>query len=833
MRAKLFFVMLAWAASFGSVLGKGGHACLVTTQAGSLGTLLETFAAHGGQADSLTVNGPLGGADLSVIREACQKGTFYVDLSGATLVDDGEPYRVVSPEAVGMYTYYYYYSPQVRQQSHALQQWTRIYADDLTHLFDGLEHLQEVRLPAGAGLKALGDDLFSGCTALRSVTWPTAEVRRIGARAFRSCTALTDTLRLEGIEALGDEAFARCTGLECVVTDAALQCIGDGVFSGCSSLDSLNLPAGLIQVGTEAFAGVPWYEHQPFTDGVRYVGSVACQLQTDDLGQGTIGGTVTLREGTLGLAGGLCAGKMSLTHISLPASLRHIGARAFENCVRLAAIRLPEGLQIIGEHAFENCTELSAVNLPASLTEVGQYAFNGCSGLQSLTYDVPAAGGSYLFSACNALTEVTLGKAVRELPDGLFIGCSALRTLTGGNGLEIIGANAFSGCGALDSFTFAPTVSRMGGLAFSGTALTHVDLPEALDSIGESVFSGCNLKRLSVQGSLNRMNPQAFYGCQVELLEWNVPQCPALANGIDCRMAVVGSNVSTLPVRFLAHSDVTSVTFEALSLLTEIADEAFYECRSLTSITLPASVTAIGEESFRYCSSLRSVSMAEQGGSAYASMSAAPGIGKQAFYYCSALQQMSFPGKITYIGEQAFQNCAVLSEVQLPEGVTSIGPRAFYQCAGLKHLGLPSTLQAMESEAFAECGSLERVNCPIAEPLPIDITVFWNVPSACVLCVPEGSLMAYLTATRWCEFNVQETPVGVPTAEADGAFRSAVQIQGRRMVFTPQQGCRVAVYSADGRCLYAGAGRGSVELPARGLYVVRVGSGRAQRVWVE
>ena len=782
--------LFLWGAFCACVRAEGTHGYFTTTQAGELSGLIAASASD--RLDSLTVSGPLGGADLAVIvsEEGKLADLAYVDLTGVELVDDGEAYRVVSPEAIGMYTCYYYYSEDIRSESHALQQWTRVYTDDLSYLFFDMDLLTEVRLPAG--LPAIGTGTFRSCNSLRAVGWSgalqsigaqafvgcsnlalrsrTLQVGEIGSRAFSGCTSLADTLWLEGTSMVAAEAFSNCDGLACVVADKALERVGYRAFINCFALDSLLLPEGLAQVGEEAFAGVPWYDRQPSENGVRYVGGVAYELMPDALS----GGTVTLREGTLGVADKFFAGS-ALTHVSLPSSLLHIGGHAFESCFDLTSVDLPDGLESIGEWCFFNCPRLSEISLPASLAEIGTYAFNGCTGLSCVAYDAPRVGGEYLFSGCSGLTEVTLGQSVRVLPAGIFSGCSALQAVKGGENLEEIGTDAFYGTG-LSSFVFPSTLRLLGSTAFARTGLTEVVLPESLDSIGGHVFSDCKLERLSVDGSPARMDAGAFYGCEVQRLEWNVPETEvSFSWGIDCKEAVVGSNVRTLPGNFLGNSDVASVTFEAPSSLSLLPAKAFYECRSLVSVTLPA-----------------------------------------------ALEE---------IRASAFQDCTGLQEMEFPEGMTAIGEKAFYRCTGLKRLGFPTTLASIGTEAFSECTGLEEIDCPIVQPIPINITEFWNVPSTCVLNVPEGSRLEYADATRWNGFDIKEVFVSVPSVELSGELRSVVRPEPGGMTLTPVGGQRVAVYTVDGRCMHVGTDGAQLSLPS-GVYIVRIGE-RSWRVLVE
>ena len=242
--------LFLWGAFCADVRAEGTHGYFTTTQAGELAGLIAASASD--RVDSLTVSGPLGGADLAVIvsEEGKLADLTYVDLTGVELVDDGEAYRVVSPEAIGMYTCYYYYSEDIRSESHALQQWTRVYTDDLSYLFFDMDLLTEVRLPAG--LPSIGTGTFRSCNSLRAVGWSgalqsigaqafvgcsnlalrsrTLQVGEIGSRAFSGCTSLADTLWLEGTSMVAAEAFSNCDGLACVVADKALERVGYRAF---------------------------------------------------------------------------------------------------------------------------------------------------------------------------------------------------------------------------------------------------------------------------------------------------------------------------------------------------------------------------------------------------------------------------------------------------------------------------------------------------------------------------------------------------------------------------------------------------------------------------
>jgi len=97
-----------------------------------------------------------------------------------------------------------------------------------------------------------------------------------------------------------------------------------------------------------------------------------------------------------------------------------------------------------------------------------------------------------------------------------------------------------------------------------------------------------------------------------------------------------------------------------------IGDQAFMGCNSLTSITIPDSVTNIGVYAFMSCSSLTSITIPDS----------VTYIGYQAFYDCSSLTSITIPEGVTSIGENAFRECGGLTSITIPDSVTSIGNNA-------------------------------------------------------------------------------------------------------------------------------------------------------------
>ena len=143
-------------------------------------------------------------------------------------------------------------------------------------------------------------------------------------------------------------------------------------------------------------------------------------------------------------------------------------------------------------------------------------------------------------------------------------------------------------------------------------------------------------------------------------------------NGTDT-VVVIPSKINGVPVETIGHtafrySSVTSVTIP--DSVTFISDSAFAYCSSLTNISIPNSVTAIGSFAFEGCTKLESITLP----------SSLLTISEFLFYDCSQLTTIHIPDSVSSIRTYAFYNCGKLETIRIPVSVTSIGSYAFDDC---------------------------------------------------------------------------------------------------------------------------------------------------------
>ncbi|MDR2096776.1 MAG: leucine-rich repeat protein [Treponema sp.] len=143
-----------------------------------------------------------------------------------------------------------------------------------------------------------------------------------------------------------------------------------------------------------------------------------------------------------------------------------------------------------------------------------------------------------------------------------------------------------------------------------------------------------------------------------------------------------------------------------------IGRSAFYDNKSLTSITIPTSVTAIGYYAFSRCSSLTAITV-DAGNRRYSSVN---GIlfskdGKTLVRYPAGKVFISYtiPADVTAIGNCAFYGCSNLTSITIPTSVMSIGVYAFSGCNSLTSITIPTSVTSIGYGAFSGCNSLTAI----------------------------------------------------------------------------------------------------------------------------
>ncbi|PKM62995.1 MAG: hypothetical protein CVU97_02625 [Firmicutes bacterium HGW-Firmicutes-21] len=234
--------------------------------------------------------------------------------------------------------------------------------------FFGCVSLTSVTIPAN--VKTIGDEAFAGCNALTHITVNSANADyssdSSGVLYNKSKTVLlqypTGNTRTHfeipnGVVTIGLSSFFACEFLTSVTIPGSVTRINEAAYAFCEALSVINIPDSVAVIEMYAFFQTAWYNNRP--NGVVYAGKVAYTYK----GNMPYNTSITLLDGTKGIAEG-----------------------AFQLCDRLKSITLPDGIKSIGDGAFYECTGLTSVIIPKSVTDIGELSFYGCTNVVLKVY---------------------------------------------------------------------------------------------------------------------------------------------------------------------------------------------------------------------------------------------------------------------------------------------------------------------------------------------------------------------------------------------------------------------------------------------------------------
>ena len=443
--------------------------------------------------------------------------------------------------------------------------------------------------------------------------------------------------------------------------------------------------------------------------------------------------------------------RINVSSVFIPATVRSIGSHAFIYCNALTTVTFAEGSQLksIGSNAFWGSEHLyprfKEIKIPDSVETIGNGAFRHCQNLE----------------------RITLPSALQTLSNGTFYGCAALSEVTFPASLKTIEKSAFGYC----------------------RNLSEVKLPASLTTIQSYVFNGCSaLKTVFYDGSLAQWNHiTANNDADKDVLGYS---CPSLVTGDYTAQFI---SVKDDPFAYPPPKTVTITKYtgtESTVILpstisswpvTKIGEDALKDNTTITSVTIPDSVTEIGSNAFAGCTNLTSVNYAGdwsnltiQSGNPAVQDAAneqlfdfkftpdntavivtnykckgtaadvtipsrykgkpVTAIGHAAFFN-SAVTSVTIPDSVTSIDDNAFGFCSQLTNISIPNSVTYIGFSAFAHCTSLKSITLPSSLSSISEALFSGCSQLTTIHIPVSVT-SIGNNAFADCPSLMTVTYP-------------------------------------------------------------------------------------------------
>lgn len=389
----------------------------------------------------------------------------------------------------------------------------------------------------------LATDIFADCEALRRVTI-SGDVTVIGNSAFNCCFSLDSLILPNTVESIEDWAFVQCKSLSYITIPENLKRVGRGNFAECYALQSVVIPNL----------------------------SSWCMIEFADN-----------NANPLNQSGKLKLNDVEITDLVIPDDVTYIGSYAFAPCRNITSLTIGDNVTKIGTCAFQSCTGLTSVTIGEHVSRIDNWAFSGCTSLKSVTCyprKVPQMGTQVFNAAVEDCKLYVPSSAANEYakkdPWNKFYEIISLNFPK--HQLSYYVDDKLYKSYTLEEgeyITPEPVLVKE-GYTFSGWS----EIPETMPKHDVRVDGYFTLvsKQLVVDG--------------ISYTLWEKLKT-AEVKGMTAEGISAFDGRLTIP----AIVSLDGADYE----VTCIADEAFYGCDNLESISLPESITYIGKLAFQGC----------------------------------------------------------------------------------------------------------------------------------------------------------------------------------------------------------------------------------------
>ena len=616
--------------------------------------------------------------------------------------------------------------------------------------FYGCNKLTSITLPST--ITSIGFESFYNCNQLTAFTIPSA-VTSIGKYAFRACSSLTSINIPSGVSSIGENAFESCSGLTAfnVESDNAMYCSIDGVlfkkkntyltlmYYPTSKADTeYNLPDNVSSIENKAFYGC------------KFLASINVSNSNKDFYSDN-GVLLDINKRTLIVY----PSQKADTAYSIPNTVVIILYKAFYQCQNIKSLIIPKSVTDIDEYSIHNCTNLTVKCCAASKPEgwlekwsynvadvVWGYTPEETPGTKTWTVSLSANNSSY--------GSVSGGGTVKD-------GETTTITATPAEGYHFVKwSNGLTN--ATETITVTSDLTLVAEFEKTASSETWtVTLSANNDEYG-SVSDGGTVK----DGSTITITATPADG--YKFVKWSNGLTSTAANIIvtsdTTLVAEFAENGGSLVASELHYNITSGSTVEVAPsndyknmtevvipetveidgktyTVTRIGEDAFRDCKKLTSLNLSKTVTEIDLNALWNCSGLTEINVdganttlssvdgvvfnkdktelircPENKSGTFTIPSSVTDIHYGAFNDCCHLTAINIPNSVKQIHGAAFMDCTSLTEIVIPDGITEIASQIFDGCTSLTSVTIPESVTEIGGNAFEYCSSLTSITIP-------------------------------------------------------------------------------------------------------------------------
>lgn len=687
------------------------------------------------------------------------------------------------------------------------------------YAFKDCTNLKYVTLPES--LLSIGANAFEGCTSLLKPDLPST-LTFIPTGLFKDCSSLSVLNLPSSLTSIDDFAFSNCLALNKLTIPNSVVDISDDAFNGCDNLTSITIdenntnyyyrdgalyvagydsstltyyPTRLIQIlnskrtsfvipsTVTSISDSAFKKCTSLTSLSVETGNTTYNINNNVLFERNDGDTTTT----------LVYAPNDITSLTLDKNVSYIKEGALDNTINLSSVTVANDNQWFSSDSYclynkdktvmlralltiseiyindsveyitpgsfsyflQDLNRLKCLELPANLKYISD---DELSSFNIIELDYP---NTYFVNNIrnkinvDNLTTLYLNVNCKDIPSGAFKGLKKLETLYLSHGVETIGDEAFMDCAELTNYSFLAY-----GFGY-------------LKSIGNSAFKNC--RKLSKNIGLD---PYEFYhNVDFSLGESAFENCSSLTDTFVYPKSFTYRPTSVSPsitvsisiknIKYNTYKGCTSLVNANLRFpgLTTIDKSAFENCTSLTTVSLPGTLTKDGfsHDAFKGCTNLTSYSIdrpditdelytvdgvlyakptsssstysellkypyAKSGAFAITSYSNVRTINSRAFENCTGLTSLVFESNkqyITTIPENTFKTCTNLITVTLNHNNLVRDYRNIFDTSKITSVYMTSNVSAIASSSFYGCSSLRNI-------------YFFAVANGTTVSVPTG-----------------------------------------------------------------------------------------------